>query len=377
MWNETGRQKDHTIYRSTGFINNDKDFILSGPHFHIATPFSKTPREVCRLNSDYDTIDLTTIPNNYMPRVNYKPDCDLNTYQHKIPSVPWDPSKKVTDYFRYINRRQLSQAGQRTLLPALLMKEVGHIDGVLSIVFKDTINAVLIAGTNASIPLDFWIKSTGKGDCRADLAQHFPIVDPNSANASKIIVHSLALNCLTTHYADLWSECWDDAFQSERWLSDDPRLNQDFWKNLTPEWQRNCALRSDYARRWALVELDVLVARELKLTLEELQTIYRVQFPVMRQNEADTWYDQNGRIVFTNSKGLPGVGFARKEWDEIKDQPSATRTVIDTTLPTGPVERTIEYTAPFTRCNREEDYSLVWKALDATQVAQSVPNEEV
>ena len=112
------------------------------------------------------------------------------------------------------------------------------------------------------------------------------------------------------------------------------------------------------------LDIAVLVARELGLTLEELQTIYRVQFPVLRQNEADTWYDQNGRIVFTNSKGLPGVGFARKEWDEIKEQPNVTRTVTDTTLPTGPVERTIEYVAPFTRCNREEDYRLVWRALD-------------
>ena len=126
------------------------------------------------------------------------------------------------------------------------------------------------------------------------------------------------LNCLTTHYAELWEECWDEAFRQERWTKDDPRLDNGKFANLTPKWQRNCALRTDYERRQALVEIDVLAAMALGLTLDELCTIYRIQFPVLRQNENDTWYDQNGRIVFTCSKGLPGVGFSRPEWNDIK-----------------------------------------------------------
>jgi len=139
---------------------------------------------------------------------------------------------------------------------------------------------------------------------------------------------------------------------------------------ITNTWQRDCALRTDFARRQALVEIDVLIAMmALGQSLEELQTIYRVQFPVMRQYEADTWYDQKGRIVFTASKGLPGVGFPRRKtkteplgWEDIKDLESGTveRTITDNTLPSGPVERTNTYHAPFDRCDREKDYQEVW-----------------
>ena len=73
------------------------------------------------------------------------------------------------------------------------------------------------------------------------------------------------------------------------------------------------------------------------------------------------------RIVFTSSKGLPGVGFSRAEWNAINDMQSGTvsRTITDTTLPTGPVERTLEYHAPFTLQNRETDYATVWAKLDS------------
>lgn len=160
----------------------------------------------------------------------------------------------------------------------------------------------------------------------------------------------------------------------------DPRLNNNFFKNLTPHWQRDIALRSDYERRQALVEIDVLAAMALGLTLDELITIYRVQFPVMRQYEKDTWYDQNGRIVFTISKGLVGVGFPRKGkkgeqgWEDIKDMKTGTveRTIIDDTMPGGPIERTIIYQAPFDRCDREEDYHTAWEAFEIRFAEQEV-----
>ncbi|MFM8275811.1 MAG: hypothetical protein ACKN89_02270, partial [Cyanobium sp.] len=368
MWDETNAvKKDGTIRRDTSFPVDPTNLVLSGPHFYVGSPLYKTPRTVCTEKGHYDCLDLTTLPDDYLPRTNYRPDVSLCEYLSRTPRVPWGEKKPVTEFYRVAARGMLSQAGERTYIPALLPKDSGHINGVQSTVFAATSTLISSLAFGSSLLADFFIKSTGRGNLHYTW-ESFPLID---ASAS-ISVRTLALNCLTTHYADLWSECWDESFQQQRWAKDDPRLPNSFFRNLTPTWQRDCALRTDYARRQALVEIDVLVAQALKLTLDELITIYRVQFPVMQQYERDTWYDQNGRIVFTASKGLTGVGFPRKGkgrgankeigWEDIQAMNTGTvsRTILDDTLPGGPVQRTITYEAPWSKCDRVEDYRGVW-----------------
>ncbi|MGH8195004.1 MAG: hypothetical protein ACREQ8_11475, partial [Woeseiaceae bacterium] len=213
----------------------------------------------------------------------------------------------------------------------------------------------------ASIVYDFYVKSTGKGDLYESVLVNFPFIEVSKS----AIVRALTLNCLTSAYRDLWQHAWDPEFVSDGWTVDLPGLAEHFPK-LSARWHRDCALRADLSRRQALLEIDVLIAEALGLSLEELLTIYRVQFPVMRQYEADTWYDQSGRIVFTPSKGLPGVGFSRAEWNEIRKMRTGTveRVIEDDTQPGGPVTRTITYHAPFFKPDREADYRRAWDEFE-------------
>ena len=125
-------------------------------------------------------------------------------------------------------------------------------------------------------------------------------------------------------------------------------------------WTWDIPLRNAFERRQALVEIDVLSAMALGISLEELILIYEVQFPVLQQYEGDTWYDSRGNIVFTNSKGLVGLGVESKVWKTLRDLPAGqtyVHTIDKSELYRG---QQIEYHAPFDRCNRAEDYRLAW-----------------
>jgi hypothetical protein len=374
MWHETNAEEDGTIEGNTQFVENVRDWILSGAHSFVANPFYKTPRENCSHNQDYDELDLTTLPADYLPRANYVPACDREEYRRRTPKVPWadieGKQKPVTEFYRHGNRRGIGSSGNRTMIPFIIAEKTSHIDGVFSAVFRDRSRMLLFNSLCAGVPFDFFIKTTGKGDLRNELLSQIAIPDVSEETKHRLILRNLLLNCLTIHYADLWDDSWQDAFTDDTWTKDDLRLNADTdFSDLTGTWDWDTPLRTRYARRQALVELDVLAAQALGLTLDELQTIYRAQFGVLRKYEQNTWYDQSGRIIYTKNRGLPGIGFKSTKWKEVKDMNSGTveQTVEDDTQPGGPVERTIVYEAPFTKCDREADYERAWGVFEGRE----------
>lgn len=363
MWHETNAQNDGTIRRNVHFPKSLNDLIYSGPHIGVANPYFQASQRNCNTHRAFDSIDLTFMEDDYLQRCNYSPACSMEEYSKRAPSTPWG-SKHHNEY-KIITRRMLNQAGERTLVPTIAPPESGYINTIFGISMKKGL--VCFAGEMASIPYDFYVKSTGKGDGRFDTLSKLPTMF-NSKQAKSISIRELLLVCLASPYMKLWSDNFDDSFTEERWSKNDPRLKNSLFSQLTSTWHHDYPLRSDYQRRQALVEIDVLTAMALGMSLEQLKTIYRIQFPVLQSYESDTWYDSNGRITFTNNRSLSGIGFDRKEWENsVKDAPAGLkfyRTITDDTVAGGPIERTIEYVAPFDHCDRERDYETAWKFFE-------------
>lgn len=364
-WHETNDVKGGKIQRQTSYIDPSKyEMIYSGPHFFLGNPLYKNPMKICTEKSHYDTIDLISLEASYLGRTNYIPTeeghealQEINGFKTGINKDGIPVFDHWVEHFKTGIRRRLNQAGERTLIPAILPPGSSHVNPVISCVFQSQNVTVELAGLLSSIAYDFLIKTTGATDLVTSRLRALPI----GLNKNYVIAlnsRTLLLNCLNQYYAPLWERQWQEAYREDTWSKTDARLKP--FEDLKPTWEWATPLRNWFERRQALVEIDVIVAMALGLTLEELSLIYNVQFPVLQQNEDDTWYDSTGNIVFTCSKGLTGVGVDRAVWNTIKDLKAGEtyeHTIEKSELYYG---KKVIYQAPFDRCNRVDDYRTAW-----------------
>jgi hypothetical protein len=130
------------------------------------------------------------------------------------------------------------------------------------------------------------------GHLQTRAAKTLPFGKPDHPLAPALLLRALRLNCITNAYADLWAEVYDKAWCDDTWAFP--------WKGLTPLgaigpiWDGDTPLRTERARRSALVEIDALVAVWLGMDVDALIAIYQAAFPVLNRYEEITWFDANG-----------------------------------------------------------------------------------
>ncbi|MDT3444487.1 hypothetical protein [Pseudofrankia sp. BMG5.37] len=264
--------------------------------------------------------------------------------------------RPYTNFYRLAWRRQVAPDTERALYAALIPPAVTHVDAVHSLAMPSKFLTSLVAGFWSSLPLDYFLRVTGRSDLRVASAKAMPAPDREHPLAAALLLRTLRLNCLTTAYADLWAQLYDPTWSTaEGWACEWFGLPD--LREVTPDWRPETPLRTERARRSALVEIDALVAVWLGMGADALIAAYKGRFPVLQKYEAVTWFDADGwklaGIARTHGQRQSKDSWAQLEKFRIAEDPKD--------VPVG-------YTPPFYKADREAEmraaHAVFQKRLD-------------
>lgn len=264
--------------------------------------------------------------------------------------------RRYATFHRLAWRKMIAPNTERALYAALVPPGTTHIHAVHSLAMPDLRLTALVGGFWASLPLDYFLRATGRGDLQVKGARVMPAPTPTHPLASALLLRTLRLNCLTRAYADLWAELYDATWPAyEPWACAWPGLEP--LHAVTSDWRPETPLRSERARRSALVEIDALVAVWLGMDADALVAAYRGRFPVLQKYEAVTWFDAEGWKIAGNARTI-GQRQTKESWTQFEAYRAHPASA---PVPDG-------YTAPFYKADRESEmraaHAVFQKRLD-------------
>ncbi|WP_062207674.1 DNA methyltransferase [Streptomyces sp. NBRC 109706] len=250
--------------------------------------------------------------------------------------------RPYTDFYRVAWREMIAPDTERSLYVALISPGAAHVDLVHSAGVGDDRSTALIAGFWTALPVDYLLRTTGVGHLKKAPARRMPVPQRGHPLESALLLRALRLNCLTNAYADLWHMLHDPKWLGgEPWAFNWPGLQA--LDKVGAEWQRDTPLRTERARRAALVEIDALVAVWLGVSADALAAMYKSRFPIMQDFDAVTWFDANERKI-AGKRHTFGHGQTKEHYEQFVAWQKKER-----------AEPPEGYVAPFYKANREEE----------------------
>jgi hypothetical protein len=340
-WMEGTDDEAGRIVVNWGRPTSWKDVVYQGSHVFVNNPLNKYPNATMKNHRDWRSVDLEVVGPDEIPITSFKPGVGREEYRKVYTRWQMDEQwVSALDVFRVAWRRRAANTGERTLMPALIPPGVAHVDGINSLYPPGEVSDLpVLCGVLSSLIYDFVVRVVPKGDIRAPVIERLPWRNMSSV-AGPITLRVLRLNCLTEEYAPLWNKCFDPDFAVDTWTMAMP--GQQDLGSVEPLWSPQTPLRLDAARRGAALEIDVLVALALDLSIDDLCSIYRTQFPVLYGYDRHAYvYDINGRLVPNEV-----LTVWRRKGDEITEEERRA---------TNAAGNTYTYELPFGTRDREAD----------------------
>jgi hypothetical protein len=312
-FNEKNQKDDGTFEWRTETPSTLTDVILQGPHILNANPFAQQPRPNCKSNKDWDALDLENLPPDFIPRTNYQRLVSDTEFERR--QTKWGTETYSTRY-REAHREFVNAGHERTVKACILPSGPPHLYTLNTIAREDNRSTALWAGFLCSLPYDYLVKSSGAAHLVKSFTDQLPVPAPNPVLETALLLRTLRLNCVTTHYAPLWSELFEPAFRTDRFEGAETASDL---RVLSDDWSPDVPLRSGLERWLALCEIDAIVALLLGTSEDQLAQMFKSQFGVLSVYEHSTVFDCRGRQVSREHHAWTARQQAFE--DELKAQP--------------------------------------------------------
>ena len=277
MFNETNAVKKDLIERWDKLHKKSSTAVLTGPNIFVGNPFYKQPNLGCENHRDFSSVKLEEISPDFYPASKYR------LTKKGLSSAKYN--SEHTSFFRIACRKFVDTTGIRTFSSVIIPPDVSHINAITTISFGDNIKNAFNAGVASSIIFDFYSRSLTNGNLGKSFWDLLPSLHIEKELENEILFRSLRLNCLSSHYSELWKECFLSSMKKS---IEYPKFKSSTSPSkLTSKWSFNSAIRNSNEREQVLCEIDSLVAIAMGISLEDLLRLYRSQFSVLQKKLGD------------------------------------------------------------------------------------------